>query len=192
MFFHLDARIKKRKLETPPLAKPGPPAKKPAVAPASANKPGTTVVKKVVTATAKDSKADSSFFSSKPKPKLPSFRKTAATPIKTEEKDSATAQPSSIDPYAEAVKAFAKSGSPAVAAAEAAAAAIASSLRESTPTSSSSTPVSLGKNGKPKKRVIFASDDKLTQIKIIERAIYDDDAGEVRRIVFRVLKKMLI
>lgn len=174
-----ETRAKKRKLEAPPPAKAGPPAKKPAVAPASANKPATTVVKKVVTATAKDSKADSSFFSSKPKPKLPSFRKTATTAtVKTEESDGATAQPSSIDPFAEAVKALHKSGSPAIAAAEAAAAAIASSLRESTPSSSSATPVSLGKNGQPKKRVSFASDDKLTLVKIIERAVYDDDVGE--------------
>lgn len=174
-----ETRAKKRKLEAPPLAKGGPPAKKPAVASASANKPATTVVKKVVTAAAKDSKADSSFFSSKPKPKLPSFRKTATTTaVKTEESDGATSQPSSIDPFAEAVKALHKSGSPAIAAAEAAAAAIASSLRESTPSSSSATPVSLGKNGQPKKRVSFASDDKLTLVKIIERAVYDDDVGE--------------
>lgn len=172
-------RIKKRKLENPPTAKAAPPAKKPAVAPASANKPATTVVKKVVTAAVKDSKADSSFFSSKPKPKLPSFRKTATTAaVKAEESDGAIAQPSSIDPFAEAVKALHKSGSPAIAAAEAAAAAIANSLRESTPSSSSATPVSLGKNGKPKKRVSFASDDKLTLVKIIEPAVYDDDVGE--------------
>lgn len=186
-------RIKKRKLENPPTAKAAPPAKKPAVAPASANKPATTVVKKVVTAAVKDSKADSSFFSSKPKPKLPSFRKTATTTaVKAEESDGAIAQPSSIDPFAEAVKALHKSGSPAIAAAEAAAAAIANSLRESTPSSSSATPVSLGKHGKPKKRVSFASDDKLTLVKIIEPAVYDDDVGEVCLVTSCITKDLLI
>ncbi|KAG8900938.1 hypothetical protein FRB99_005663 [Tulasnella sp. 403] len=169
-----DGRSKKRKVDPSP-PKTAPPAKKTAVAVSSTtSKPTTTIVKKVVQPV-KDTKTDSSFFSSKPKPKLPSFRKTvAADSVKKEGPGAATAQPSSIDPFQEAMKLMGKPvGSPSPA--EAAAAAIANSIRESTPLVVA---VPLGKNGKPKKRVQFPGDDKLVQIKYIERAVYDDDNTE--------------
>lgn len=63
-----------------------------------------TVVREV-----KDAKSDTSFFSApKPKPKLPSFKKAPPAAVK-KEPDSNVAQPSSINPFEEALKSMAKS-----------------------------------------------------------------------------------
>ena len=119
----------------------------------------------------KDAKSDSSFFSTpKPKPKLPSFKK-APVPVK-KEPETNVAQPSSLDPFQEALKSMAKGRkeSPSV-----------------TPAPTLPTPpppvtivtVSAGKAGKKKKSVSWAPDGRLEQIKIIERAVYDDDPVDV-------------
>lgn len=167
-----DAASKKRKIDIPPSSKAGPPTKKPAVGSASAAKPAPTITKKVVPATSKTTaKSDISFFTSKPKTKMPSFKKDPPS-VSGGSKDSetATAQASAIDPFQEAMRLMEKkSGSPAP-----------NAPREATPSTSTATvtAVILGKNGKPKKRVTFPLDDALEQVKFIERAVYDDDLGE--------------
>ena len=126
----------------------------------------------------KDAKSDSSFFSTpKPKPKLPSFKK-APVPVK-KESEANIAQPSSLDPFQEALKSMAKGRkeSPSV-----------------TPTPPQPTPpapvttvtVSAGltKAGKKKKSVSWAPDSRLEQIKLIERAVYDDDPVDVSIFLF--------
>lgn len=123
---------------------------------------------KPVTATAavKDAKSDSSFFSApKPKPKLPSFKKAPApAPVKKEEN---VAQPSSVDPFQEVLRTMkARKESPAV----------------STPPPTVNTPPqtnSLSKNGRKKKFVTWAPDAQLESVRLIERAVYDDDPQEV-------------
>ncbi|KAG8965075.1 hypothetical protein FRC03_000956 [Tulasnella sp. 419] len=168
-----DARSKKRKIEGPP-PKAAPPLKKPAVTSAATARPTvTTAVKKEATTAAaatkptKDVKTDSSFFSSKPKPKLPSFKKNPVVP-KKEEPVAETAQPSSIDPFQEALKSMSKGRSPL---------AEPSKPASGGPSPVTDRPVTIGKNGKPKKVVTFPADDKLVLIKYIERAVYDDDVG---------------
>lgn len=130
---------------------------------------------KKIGAPAKETKLDSSFFSTKPKAKLPSFTKKTAA-VKKEEPDANVAQPSTIDPFQEALKSMVKQvGSPAQAPAPEP---VVEPLQTATVVQEAV--VTLGRNGKPKKRVTFPVDDKLVQIKLIERAIYDDDAsGEV-------------
>lgn len=159
-----DTKTKKRKpLEPPP--KPGPPMKKTAVTSVTTK----TTITTTKTGAVKDAKSDSSFFSApKPKPKLPSFKK-AATPVKREP-EANIAQPSSLDPFQEALKSMAKSRreSPSV-----------------TPTPPQSTPsmpattatvtAGLTRTVKKKKSVSWAPDGRLEQIKLIERAVYDDD-----------------
>lgn len=168
-------RAKKRKMVDPP-SKLTPPLKKPAIAPSTASKPTLGTKRDPSKPVTKDSKTDSSFFSSKPKPKLPSFRKvsnpTSGAPgVKKEEHDSSVAQPNSIDPFQEALKSMGKAGNIAD--------------RSTTPlsdiASSSSQTVRLGKNGKPKKKVTFPPDDQLEHVKLIDKAIYDDDLGQVCR-----------
>ncbi|KAG8852362.1 hypothetical protein FRB96_008708 [Tulasnella sp. 330] len=163
-----DVRSKKRKLEAP--APRAAPPKKQAIAP-----PKPTVVKKVTVQPTKDSKVDSSFFSSKPKPKLPSFRKipsAQSAASKKEEPDSAVAQPSSMDPFQEAMKLMhmGKNTPP-----PAAPSMESSNSLTGTPPLVVEAKVMLGKNGMPKKKVTFPTDDKLVLIKYIERAIYEDE-----------------
>jgi protein phosphatase 1 regulatory subunit 10 len=162
-----DPKPKKRKLSEPP-AKAGPPAKKAAVAVASSSTKATTVKKETKSSAVKDAKSDSSFFSApKPKPKLPSFRK-APVPVK-KEPDVNVAQPSSVDPFQEALKSMGKAwketptplpgasvGSPSASAAAIPAIA-----------------------GKKKKSVTWAPESRLEQVKYIEKAIYDDDPVDV-------------
>jgi protein phosphatase 1 regulatory subunit 10 len=54
------------------------------------------------------------------------------------------------------------------------------------PAASASTPpqISLGKNGKKKKCVTWATDEQLVSIRLIERAIYDDDPVDVSTVSF--------
>ncbi|KAG2028538.1 hypothetical protein BDR03DRAFT_1019667 [Suillus americanus] len=98
-----DSKFKKRKPVEQPSAKAPPPAKKAAVAPtASASKPMAVKRETRPIIAVKDARSDSSFFSApKPKAKLPSFKKAPA-PVKREP-DLNIAQPSSIDPFQEAL-----------------------------------------------------------------------------------------
>lgn len=148
-----------------------PPPKKVAVGTPSSLKP---LVKKEVKPAApavKDAKSDSGFFSApKPKPKLPSFKKAPVPPPKREEN---IAQPSSIDPFQEALKLMGKGRkeSPAVS--------------TPPPTSANTPPLAgLTKNGKKKKSVTWPSDDQLELVRLIEKAIYDDDPVDVSCIIF--------
>lgn len=150
------------------------------------------------TTTVRDSKSDSSFFSApKPKPKLPSFKK--APPLSTSKKDGTdpnVAQPSSVDPFKDALAAMTKArGSPtpsaAVTAANAAYAAnMQGGVAGATTTAGNNgdamivtladgtnaeTTSSTAATWKKKKRVSFKAEKDLVQIKFIEPAIYDDD-----------------
>ena len=131
----------------------------------------------------KDVKADASFFSAKPKPKLPSFRRipkpVEPAPIQVNTVD--VAQPMDWDPFADALKSVRK-GSPNVKTQPQ------SSTNEMAldprtdgkePSSSSSSgPVTISaKTGKPKKRVRFAGEGELEKVKLIERAVYEDDGS---------------
>lgn len=167
-----DSKSKKRKPSELP-AKPQPPQKKQVLANGAAMAKALAAAKdtkdKVKSATSatgvKDAKSDSSFFSApKPKPKLPSFKKAPApVPVKKEEN---VAQPSSVDPFQDILKTMkARRESPAV----------------STPPPTVNTPPqtnSLSKNGKKKKSVTWAPDTQLESVRLIERAVYDDDPLE--------------
>lgn len=158
-----DSKLKKRKPVEQPSAKAPPPAKKVAVAPtASASKP--TAVKKETKpiVAVKDARSDSSFFSApKPKAKLPSFKKAPVSVKK--ELDLNVAQPSSIDPFQEALKSMGKG------------------RRDSPvtptppPTSTSITPPLVTSGRTKRKSVTWAPDGQLESIRLIERAVYDDD-----------------
>ncbi|KAF9458016.1 hypothetical protein BDZ94DRAFT_1271762 [Collybia nuda] len=161
-----DARPKKRKLNETAPAKPSAPPKKPAVGTASSTKP--VVVKKevkpVVTAV-KDAKSDSSFFSTpKPKPKLPSFKKGAPVVQVKREPGTNVAQPSSVDPFQEVLKSMTRTRKDSPAA-------------STPPSGAASTPPQSGitKNGKKKKSVTWAPESQLESIRLIEKAVYDDD-----------------
>jgi len=166
-----DSKLKKRKLNDP-LSKP-PPLKKSAVGTASSTKP--VIVKKEtkppVVPTVKDAKADSSFFSApKPKAKLPSFKKAPA-PVQVKKEDANVAQPSAIDPFQDILKSMTKrKESPAV----------------STPPGSAGTPPQTGvtKNGKKRKSVTWAPDSQLESVRLIEKAIYDDDPVDVSTLLY--------
>ena len=168
----LDAKTKKRKPSEPP-PKPGPPAKKAAVT--STTKSTTTTIK---AGAIKDAKSDSSFFSApKPKPKLPSFKK-APVPVK-KEPETNIAQPSSLDPFQEALKSMAKvrKESPSVTSTP-----LQPMLSASTTTATIT--AGLTKTVKKKKSVSWAPDGRLEQIKLIERAVYDDDPVDVSIFLF--------
>jgi protein phosphatase 1 regulatory subunit 10 len=159
-----DVKLKKRKLNEPPAAKAPPPAKKAAITPA-ASFSKVTVKKEIkpVSLPVKDSRSDSSFFSApKPKPKLPSFKKAPAN-VK-QEPDTNVAQPSSIDPFQEALKSMGKGrkASPAVS--------------TPPPIAAASTPPAGNTTGKTKRKsVSWAPEGQLESIRLIERAVYDDD-----------------
>ena len=138
------------------------------------------MVKKEARSTAppvKDAKADSSFFSApKPKAKLPTFKKAVVVGLVKKEDTTAiltsnVSQPSNFDPFQEALKSMkvAKRDSPAVS--------------TPPPQSASSTDTSDAQNSgtiKKRKSVTWAPDGKLESIKLIERAVYDDDPTDVR------------
>jgi protein phosphatase 1 regulatory subunit 10 len=169
----LDLRTKKRKSSEPPL-KLGPPAKRTAVT--SATVKTTTAATKA--GAVKDAKSDSSFFSTpKPKPKLPSFKK-APVPVK-KEPETNVAQPSSLDPFQEALKSMAKGRkeSPSVTP-------IPSQPIPPMPVVAVTVSTGLTKTGKKKKSVSWAPDGRLEQIKLIERAVYDDDPVDVSIFLF--------
>ncbi|KAH0586990.1 hypothetical protein H2248_005812 [Termitomyces sp. 'cryptogamus'] len=191
----LKAKNLKRKVSTdshsqPSSSRPAPPAAKKTGSSsnntASSSKsthvkkePGTGIVS-TAKLTSKDAKSDSSFFSApKPKPKLPSFKKAPPAPPQPAPpkpgSQSNVAQPSSANPFEEALKSMGRSTtglkreSPAV----------------STPPPTSETPQQsqqsngLTKKGTKKKSVTWAPPGLLEKIKLIERAVYDDDPVDV-------------
>lgn len=206
MFDNTDAKTKKRKLADPAQPKPSQASKKAALGSSSSTKP--TSMKREPNAVASSSKsaassslsggggagagsskdaakADSSFFSApKQKAKLPSFKKappSSGTSIKKDEigmMGPGMAMPSSFDPFQDVLKSMnRRKDSPAV----------------STPPSASGSGSGAnageggsgggqpgqGKTGKRKKTVTWANDDQLESVKIIERAVYDDDPVDV-------------
>lgn len=124
--------------------------------------------KVVVTTTivAGNAKSDSSFFSTKPKPKLPSFRKTAAPPVKKEDgtPDPTVAQPSSFDPFQDALKALGKGRGN-------------GGASSGVDTLMATDEAKL--RNKKKKSVRFAVGPELEKVRLIEKAIYDDDIEDV-------------
>ena len=200
-----EANASRKRKSAEPASKPGP-TKKVAFSTGAASSPTPTTAKppngvkpipgaKLASATStstagatavvKDVKADASFFSAKPKPKLPSFRRIPkpVEPAPTQSNApsvSDVAQPMDWDPFADALKSVRK-GSPNVK----------SQSQPSTnsmdvdpradgkePSSSGSGPVAISaKTGKPKKIVRFAGEGELEKVKWIERAVYEDDGS---------------
>ena len=183
IYFRVDTKQKKRKLPDIP-SKLGPPVKKSAVSAASSSRPSVMVKKEgkpTATTAVKESKSDSSFFSApKQKPKLPSFKKapigtTAPTATK---KDLAAnvAQPSSTDAFQEALKDMrARKPSPS-----------APSTSSNNALASSSV-LTGAKPLKKKKSVTWAPDGQLELVKLIERAVYDDDPVDVSLIFLSII-----
>lgn len=172
----VEAKSKKRKSVDATLSRPMPPAKKLAIGTTTSTKPISVKkeIKPIVTPAVKDAKSDSSFFSApKQKPKLPSFKKAAAPPVTIKkEHDSNVAQPSSMNPFEDILKSMGRrKNSPNVA---------------TPPATNANTPpqMSLGKNSKKKKTVTWAPDGQLESIRLIEKAIYEDDPVDVSRIPF--------
>ncbi|EKM59537.1 uncharacterized protein PHACADRAFT_191906 [Phanerochaete carnosa HHB-10118-sp] len=167
-----DAKSKKRKAEEPPSVVKGQPATKKGTVTtvASTSKATTaTIVAKKPLAKApavKDAKTDISFFSAaKPKPKLPDFKKAPFTVKK--EPDLNVAQPSSYNPFEEIVKSLKpRKESPATA-----------TPPPLTTINGPTASVELKKLSK-KKSVTWAPDGQLELIKVIERAVYDDDPAD--------------
>lgn len=113
-----------------------------------------------------------SFRPPKPKPKLPDFKKAA--PIVKKEPDTNVAQPSSYDPFAEIVKSLKPRKDSPVTVATPPPAAV---------THGPSYQAAGAKSGK-KKTVKWAPDGQLELVKIIERAVYDDDPTDVSFLLF--------
>ena len=123
-------------------------------------------------------KSDSSFFSApKPKKPLPSFKKV---PVVKKEADHNVAQPSSYDPFLEIVKSMKpRKDSPSTA-----------TPPPATPVQAppSTLPRQTSTDGvspdKKKKTVTWAPDGQLELVKLIERAVYDDDPADVSSLPF--------
>ncbi|KAH8115813.1 hypothetical protein DFH11DRAFT_1543264 [Phellopilus nigrolimitatus] len=172
----IEDKTKKRKLSDV-SSKAAPPAKKVSLTGASGPVASSSKVKKekVVVTAVKDAKADSAFFSApKPKPKLPSFKKAPpASAAGAGRTDVNIAQPNNIDPFQEALKSMAKARAPsaqltpepAPASAGAAVAAVAAEP-------------GLTKSGKKRKVVTWAPEAQLCKVKLIEKAVYDDDPAD--------------
>ena len=180
-------KSKKRRAEGA-TAKGAPPAKKAAVPGATTMAPKAVSVKKESKAVVKDAKSDSSFFS-KPKPtkkEMPSFKKNVpppTAPVK-KEPDLNIAQPSSFNPFEEVLKSYGSTGAsatppPSVPSATAG---------PSTPITATAGPSGLTKKGKPRRSVTWAPEGQLEQIRLIERAVYDDDPAIVSH--FRSSRRM--
>jgi protein phosphatase 1 regulatory subunit 10 len=136
-------------------------------------------------AVVKDVKADASFFSAKPKPKLPSFRRiqkpVEPAPIQASTASvSGVAQPMDWDPFADALKSVRK-GSPNVKSqSQPGTNSMDVDLRVDgkEPSTSGSGPAAISaKTGKPKKVVRFAGEGELEKIQWIARAVYEDDGS---------------
>ncbi|KAI8984940.1 hypothetical protein BD414DRAFT_523025 [Trametes punicea] len=183
-----DTKGKKRRAE-PASTKSAPPAKKVAVPAAGPSKAKAVPVKETKPVV-KDAKSDSSFFS-KPKTtkaQMPSFKKNTSTASASasasaatstasakKEPDANVAQPSHFNHFAEILKAYQGSSG---------AGPSGSTPPPSVPGPSAgpSTGPAAGPQDPPgqpglkrKKSVKWAPDDRLEQIKLIERAVYDDD-----------------
>ncbi|PPQ81083.1 hypothetical protein CVT25_014546 [Psilocybe cyanescens] len=181
-----DAKTKKRKLAEPAAPKAPQPLKKAALGSSSSTKPmsvkkeGGAAGAAKPAAAVKDAKADSSFFSApKPKAKLPSFKKASVPAAQAKREDANVALPSSFDPFQEALKSM-KAGrkdSPAVSTPPSASGS--GSGAGGGTTAADSTQPGLSRNGKRKKSVTWAPDGQLESVKLIERAIYDDDPVDV-------------
>lgn len=170
-----DTKSKKRKAEEPPAGVKGVPnAKKIStvvVTTPAAKVPATKKPAAKPSSAVKDAKSDSSFFSApKPKPKLPDFKK--APVVVKKEVDLNVAQPSSYDPFAEIVKSMKpRRDSP---------------IAVATPPSANhgAVPQAPGAKSGKKKSVKWAPDGQLELVKIIERAVYDDDPADVSSLPF--------
>ncbi|EJD00835.1 uncharacterized protein FOMMEDRAFT_147563 [Fomitiporia mediterranea MF3/22] len=180
----IEDKTKKRKLAD---GAPKPPSKVAVVSSAanSANAARSAVKvkkEKVVVTAVKDAKADASFFSApKPKPRLPSFKKAPA-PATTSNmapggtSSSATvAQPSQVNAFEQALKEM-KGRATAVPIPPVASKSDSSSTESSTVTKAS-TPDPL-KNAKKRKSVSWAPEGHLEKVRIIEKAVYDDDPAD--------------
>ena len=173
-------KTKKRKLGD---AAPKPPSKVTVVSTGNGTANGKQALKlkkeKVVVTAVKDAKADSSFFSApKPKPKLPSFKKAPAPSTASSATSSVpigassvpdVAQPSDVNPFQQALKDM--KGRTAVPANKVDVV-NGDIVKPSTP--------DLVKNGKKRKSVSWPPDGHLEKVRIIERAVYDDDPVNVR------------
>ena len=137
--------------------------------------------KPTATTAVKESKSDSSFFSApKQKPKLPSFKKapvgTTAPAVTKKEPLANVAQPSSTDAFQEALKDMrARKPSPS-----------APSTSSNNALASSSV-LTGAKPLKKKKSVTWAPDGQLELVKLIERAVYDDDPVDVSLIFLSII-----
>ncbi|KDR74518.1 hypothetical protein GALMADRAFT_157714 [Galerina marginata CBS 339.88] len=184
--FPTDPKTKKRKLNDPATARPSSlSVKKAAVGSASSTKPivvkkepsliSLSALSKHTAPAVKDAKADSSFFSApKPKAKLPSFKK--APPVQVKKEDFAL--PSSFDPFQEALKSMkvaARRDSPAVSTPPHMSSAASSADSQA----GTGAGTGLVKNGRKRKSVTWATESQLVSIKLIERAVYDDDPVDV-------------
>ncbi|KAF7799112.1 hypothetical protein EIP86_010342 [Pleurotus ostreatoroseus] len=173
-----DPKNKKRKADEMASSSKAIPTKKLAVA--ASTKPAPNV-KKEAKPTGKEpttAKSDSSFFS-KPKPRLPSFNKKTPVAVK-KEPDPNVAQPSSYNPFMEIVASMKpRKDSPSTSTPPPAA------TPTGAPTVTSRQTSADGINtDKKKKSVTWAPDGQLEAVKLIERAIYDDDPADVSSLPF--------
>ncbi|KZO94927.1 hypothetical protein CALVIDRAFT_194045 [Calocera viscosa TUFC12733] len=171
-----DAR-KKRKVDQPVAstskAIPGA-VKKVAAPPAKAVPAAKPAAKPVTTTTAvKTATVDSGFFSTKPKTKLPSFRKTSAMTTEVKKDGGAAEKPkvpvNNADAFQEALKSLNKKsgigdkGTPPV------------ETRPELARDGSAVPSEPAKAPKKRKSVTFATGDAFLKVKVIEPAVYEDD-----------------
>lgn len=146
----------------------------------AAARPASNVKKEVKTAGKEltTAKSDSSFFS-KPKPRLPSFNKKSLAAVK-KELDSNVAQPSSYNPFMEIVASMKpRKDSPSTSTPPPTA-----PTPTGAPTASRQTSAEGASTDKKKKSVTWAPDGQLEAVKLIERAIYDDDPADVSSLPF--------
>ncbi|KAI0676705.1 hypothetical protein C8Q78DRAFT_39914 [Trametes maxima] len=180
-----DSKGKKRRADSA-SSRSAPPAKKTAVPAAGSSTPKAVPVKKDAKPVVKDAKSDSSFFS-KPKPtkkEMPSFKKNPAptapsaasgstAPVK-KEPDPNVAQPSQVDAFQEILKSLGTIGG---GSSNSTPPPAGPGPTTGPPTGSVAGPTGPPTLGKRKKSVTWAPDSQLEQIKLIERAIYDDDGA---------------
>ncbi|KAL5488365.1 hypothetical protein ACEPAI_6473 [Sanghuangporus weigelae] len=177
----IEDKTKKRKLGD---TAPKPPSKVAVVSSGTSttgtNKAMKVKKEKVVVTAVKDAKADSSFFSTpKPKPKLPSFKKAPVTSTTSAGSGGSNtvadvAQPNNDNPFQQALKemkgraAVAIAASPALNKLDGVNGDINALVKPSTPDL-------VIKNGKKRKSVSWAPEGHLEKVRVIERAVYDDD-----------------
>ncbi|KAI0662865.1 hypothetical protein C8Q70DRAFT_954243 [Cubamyces menziesii] len=174
-----DLKGKKRKVD--PSSKAAPPAKKAAIATPAGPSKAKAVPAKEIKPVVKDAKSDSSFFSSRTKQAktpMPSFKKnTSSAPALNApaavKADPNVAQPSSINPFAEILAQY--QGPSATGSSNSTPPPAASGQPTNSMTGLAAGPSTSQTLGKRKKSVTWAPDGQLEQIKLIERAVYDDD-----------------